>query len=1128
MQSFRRMIGRGIAICIAALLFIACIAIQGPAATAFSSENDDEKAAPLKSNRDSLDETSIVKITASPSSIELSHDFDYRQLLLTGELENGQTIDLTRRAKLMTPASFVEVDSHRLITPKENGQETLRFEFGGHVVEVNAVVAFGDSKYQPGFVHDVQPVISRMGCNQGTCHGSKDGKNGFKLSLRGYDAIYDYRGFTDDVSARRINRAAPDQSLMLLKASGAIPHVGGGLTQPGERYYEVIRQWIANGVRFDGADAPKVTHIEVFPKNPVLPRAGLTQQIKVSAFFDDGTVRDVTREAFIESGNIEVVEAQKKGVLSMLRRGEAPILVRYEGAYATTILTVMGDRTGFTWKETPEFNYIDTLVYDKLEKLKVLPSELCTDADFIRRVSIDLTGLPPSAEAVEAFLADPTETQAKRAALVDSLLGSPEYIEHWTNKWADLLQVNRKFLGEEGSIALRNWIKDSVASNKPYNEFAHEILTASGSTLENPPAAYYKVLRDPDLLMENTTHLFLAVRFNCNKCHDHPFERWTQDQYYEMAAYFAQVKMKEDPRFSGQKIGGSAVEGAKPLVEVVYDTGQGEIKHDRTGQNTPPSFPYVDNENLANDPGQSRREQLAEWIVDPENRYFAKSHVNRLWGYMFGVGIIEPIDDIRAGNPPTNPELLQALEDDFLANNFDTQHILKTICTSRTYQHSYVSNRWNEDDVTNYSHAIPRRLSAEALYDAIHFTTGAPSQFPGVPAGTRAAELPDSGVDSTFLADFGKPARESSCECERSSGMVLGPVMKLVNGPTVANAINNPNNHIQRFVKEIEDDRELVRQMFLTFVAREPTDEEIEVGLSAMQWAGNDLEEHQAALDGYLQRKLEGMPAWEERLQKKAEWHSLQPENLSSQNKAELAVQEDNSILVSGPNGLDVYRFETALPTNRITGLKLEALADSKLPSGGPGRAPNGNFVLSELVVTAVSVTDPSQKQVLKLKNAKATFNQDNWNINGAIDGNPGTGWAVSPRANVNHTGLIEVEPFEGFEGGTRLHFELSQQYPDGKHSLGRFRFTFTDSDAALNFAELPQAFAELLATPAEERTEQQAEQLRAEFLEGDQTYEMLVAAVAQAKREKENPRLAGMQDLAWALINSPAFLFNR
>ena len=594
----------------------------------------------------------IVSISASPTKIELKNRFDYRQLLITGRTASGQIVDLTRIADRGGKPQIVDMAPNGLTTAKADGAETLTFTFGDRSIDVPVKVSGFNDEYQVSFIRDVQPTFARMSCNAGTCHGSKNGKNGFKLSLRGYDPLFDYRAFTDDVAARRFNRAAPDQSLMLLKASGTIPHVGGVRTRVGSRYYELLRSWIADGVKFD-ADSPRVASIEVYPQDPIIPRAGMLQQMTVLAKYSDGSSRDVTAEAFIESGNIEVIEAEEGGRLTMLRRGEASVLVRYEGAYAATTLTVMGDRDGFVWQRPPVHNYIDELVYQKLERVKILPSGLCSDEQFIRRVYLDLTGLPPTADEVVAFLNDKRETRIKRDQLVDRLVGSRQYVEHWTNKWADLLQVNRKFLGEEGAISLRGWIKDAVATNKPYDQFAREVLTASGSTVENPPAAYFKVLRSPDVLMENTTHLFLAVRFNCNKCHDHPFERWTQNQYYDLAAYFAQVGRKEDPDYAGQKIGGSAVEGAKPLVEVIYDTGSGDVKHERTGQTVAPSFPYAHDDTAPQD--ASRRAQLARWITSPENRYFAKSYVNRLWGYLFGIGIIEPIDDIRAGNPPPIP-----------------------------------------------------------------------------------------------------------------------------------------------------------------------------------------------------------------------------------------------------------------------------------------------------------------------------------------------------------------------------------------------------------------------------------------------------------------------------------------
>ncbi len=674
----------------------------------------------------------VVRLEAYPKSVELKHPFDYRQLLLTAVLDNGERIDMTRGVKATVPAALVKLSPQGLVRPMADGNGALKFSLANQSVTVPVKVSGQKVEQDVSFIRDVMPVLGRMGCNAGTCHGAQAGRNGFQLSLRGYDPLFDHRALTDDLSARRFNRAAPERSLMLLKTSGAVPHVGGVLTQPGEPYYELLKSWIAAGVKFD-PKTTRVKSVEVLPKNPMLPLPGAKQQMAVLATYADGSKRDVTAEAFIDSSNIEVATVERGGLVTAVRRGEAAVMVRYEGAYTATSLIVMGDRSGFAWQPVPEYNYIDKLVYDKLKQVKVLPSELCTDSEFIRRVSIDLTGLPPTAAQVRAFLADKRDSKTKREALVDQLVGSPDYVEHWTNKWADLLQVNRKFLGVPGAEAFRTWIKKSVAENMPYDRFAHTILTASGSNVENPPAAYYKILRDPGATMENTTHLFLAVRFNCNKCHDHPFERWTQTQYYQMAAYFAQVGRKEDAKYKGQKIGGSAVMGAVPLVEDIFDKKDGEVTHARTGVLTPPAFPFLHSD-LAPKTAP-RREQLARWITSKQNPYFARSYVNRLWSYLLGVGLIEPVDDIRAGNPPTNPQLLDRLTAEFIKSNFNVRELIKTICKSRTYQHSYVANRWNKDDEINYSHALARRLPAEVLYDAIHRVTGSTSKLPGLPPG---------------------------------------------------------------------------------------------------------------------------------------------------------------------------------------------------------------------------------------------------------------------------------------------------------------------------------------------------------------------------------------------------------
>jgi len=1075
------------------------------------------------------------------------------------------------------------------------------------------------------FIRDVNPVLSRLGCNQGTCHGAAKGKNGFKLSLRGYDPILDVRALTDDLAARRVNLASPDESLMLLKATAAVPHVGGMLAKPGDKYYQIIRQWIAAGAKLDLA-SPRIAKIELAPQNPVVEKIGGKQQFHVTATYADGSTRDVTNEAFVETGNGEIAAAERGGVLASLRRGEAPVLARYEGQYAATTLTVMGDRSGFEWRQPPAFNRIDELAAAKWQRMKIEPSELCTDAEFIRRVYLDLTGLPPSADDVRNFLADARDTRLKRDELIDKLIGGEAFVEQWTNKWADLLQVNRKFLGTEGAVAFRQWIREQVAKNAPYDQFVHEILAASGSNREHPAASYYKILRDPEATAENTTHLFLAIRFNCNKCHDHPFERWTQDQYYELSAFFARVGLQRDPESGDRRIGGTAVEGAKPLYEVVVDKPEGEVKHLRTGAVAPPTFPFQATVEAAE--GATRRQQLARWVTAKDNPYFARSFVNRLWGYLFGLGLVEPIDDIRAGNPPTNPELLDYLTQEFIAGNFDVRRVMQLICKSRTYQLSVETNPWNEDDKLNFSHALARRLSAEALYDAVHRATGSVSKLPGAKPGARAAELPDAGVDlpSGFFTTFGRPARESACECERTSGMQLGPVMALVSGPTVSDAIADPANELTKLAAAEPDDRKLVGEVFLRILNRPATEGEIDVALKTLVRIDEDNQmlagrlaqreeevkpvraqqeqqreaaiakanEELAAYEKELAPKLaqlekekaektvklqQELAAFEKSLDPKlagslaqqptaVAWQTLAPKTLKASNGATLTAEPGGVIVAEQKDGPADYVITAETDLKDITGIRLEVLADDALPSRGPGLSTNGNFVLTEFEVKVAPKGKPGQQQPVKLEKAVADFSQENFGVAAAIDGNRGgnNGWAASPQTGRTHWATFETQQPLGLDGGSLLVFKLEHRYPDNKHIVGRFRISVTRAPRGFGLTYPGQIGAILALDPAS-RSEVQQQELLNFYRSRDDEYRNRHVALAESRRplptdpgllerqgrlataslpvredaklvqlqhdvelsvqQTANKRLTAVQDLTWALINSPEFLFN-
>ena len=649
----------------------------------------------------------IAALEIQPAQVALGGKFDSSQILVTAKLESGDVADVTRLAALNLADDCAQISAAGHIQARRDGTTTLTASLGTMKVTAPVRVSGVSEKRVVDFIQDVNPVMTKLGCNAGACHGSKDGKYGFKLSLRGYDPIFDVRSLKDDLAGRRLNAASPDDSLMLLKATAGVPHEGGQRTKVGDKYYEILRAWIADGATLN-LTIPRVKSIDVFPKNPVVPIPGALQQFRVVATYADGKTRDVTAESFVESGNGDVAALvpETNGLLNTLRRGEAPVLARYEGSYAATTLTVMGDRKDFVWKQPETWSRIDELVAAKWQRMQIEPSGLCTDSDFLRRIYLDLTGAPPTAEEIRTFLADTTPTRVKRDAVIDRLIGSPEFIDHATNKWCDLLQVNSKFLGTPGVQLFREWIRKEIAANTPYDQFVRKIVTASGSNKANPAASYWKILRDPAEAMENTTHLFLATRFNCNKCHDHPFERWTQDQYYQLGAFFSQVGFSDDPAGGGAKLVGSAVEKPRALFEIVKDVPAGEMMHLRTNKVADPEFPFP----ATSEPSGARREQLASWITSSDNRYFASSYVNRQWGYLIGAGIIEPLDDIRAGNPATNPELLDHLTQNFISHGFDVRHLVRQICKSRTYQLSLSTNRWNEDDKTNYSHALARRL----------------------------------------------------------------------------------------------------------------------------------------------------------------------------------------------------------------------------------------------------------------------------------------------------------------------------------------------------------------------------------------------------------------------------------
>lgn len=781
----------------------------------------------MEENVPSVDVPEITALKVHPESLTLEHARDGRRIMVSGQTKDGKWVDVSTWAEV-TAAPGIKIHEDGYIFPEEVGSSSITISVNNITTELPVTVKSIDAP-PVSFVRDVMPVLSHAGCNNGTCHGGAKGKNGFKLSLRGYDPDFDYELLIEDITGRRFNRAFPEQSLMLLKPTSEVPHKGGQVIKPDSRDYKLIHQWISEGVVSDVGKIQRVERLEVFPESAELSMPGYKQQMLVIAHYADGSTRDVTREAKFTSSSIDVAKVTDDGVVTAERRGETAILTRYEGAYSTNGIIVMGDRSGFEWAETQVYNYIDTHVHNKLKRLKILPAELCTDEEFVRRIYFDMTGLPPTPEQVRNFLMDTTASKEKREKLIDSLVETTEYVDHWTHKWGDLLQSNRKFLGERGMWLFQQWLQDEIAENRPYNEFVYDLITATGSAYSNPAASYFRVSREYTAAVENTTQLFLGVRFSCNKCHDHPFEVWTQNQYYEVGAFFSDVQLKN---------------GRLPGEEVVYTSyNSTPVKHPRTLAVVDASVPFGE----IKDESKDKRTSFAEWLTSAENPMFAKAGVNRIWSYFMGRGIIEPVDDIRTSNPPSNPELLDALTKDFVENGFDIRHIMKTIAKSRTYQQSIKTNKWNKSDSINFSHATARRLTAEQLLDAIGVATGSQPKFQGVPKSFRAVQLPDSQVkDDGFLKLFGRPERESSCECERTTEVSLAHAMNLINGPTVADAIIDPNGRIAQLIKEEKDDRTLVEELYLATFARLPEKTEY---ATAVEFLGKAESKEEGAQD---------------------------------------------------------------------------------------------------------------------------------------------------------------------------------------------------------------------------------------------------------------------------------------
>ncbi len=769
------------------------------------------------------DAAARAKIIGTPKSLLVQPD----QLILTGTRATAQPVvtgiyadgtvrDLTHLADIrMDGDAIVAIDGERFLTPKKNGTGTLTISAGGQTVKVPVTVQNLDKPLPVSFRNDVIAALNVGGCNSGACHGTPTGKNGFRLSLRGYDPTSDHVQLTRDLLGRRTDRLDPDASLVMLKSLGRVPHEGGARFPATSVPALTLRTWMAEGTSDDPPAAPKVKKVDVLPGARVLNEPCKYQQLSVLAHFSDGTSRDVTRLTVFSSSDPAIASVNTTGLVEFGQSGEVAILCRYLEELVPVRLMYLEPKPGFQWSNPPESNYVDKFTFAKLKMLNIQPSGLCSDQEFIRRAYLDVCGILPTPQEVTKFLA--SKEADKRAKLIDQLLERPEYADFWTLKWSDVFRSTRKTIQVKGTHVFQKWLHNHIDRNTGFDRIVYEVITSGGSTYANPAANYYRVARDPTTLAETTAQLFFGIRMQCAKCHNHPFERWTQDDYYSMAAFFNRVKLRSDPIDGGDA-------KKKDGAEYVYVERAGELTQPRTGKQMAPKFMGGAFPTIA--PGRDRREALGKWMASPENPFVPKSVVNRIWFHLMGRGIVDPVDDFRDSNPSANDELLNALAKDFVDNKFDTKRLIRTIMNSRTYQLSAQTNEFNKDDNKYFSHAVTKLLTAEQLFDALCQVTEVPEKFAGMPMGTRAVQLPDGEVNHPFLKTFGQPARELACECEREGDSNLAQALQLINGPAVNDRLRNPNNRIGKLIAAKKNDKEILADLFLTTLSRRPNETE--------------------------------------------------------------------------------------------------------------------------------------------------------------------------------------------------------------------------------------------------------------------------------------------------------------
>lgn len=763
-------------------------------------------------------EPKVTALNVYPPDINLQTKQDLQRFIVVATRDDGVTLDVTGQCTVKIAAANLVRQDKNVLYPAVDGQTTLEAEYQGLKAVSTITVKEAAAERGISFQLDVMPVFMRTGCNTGSCHGAARGKDGFRLSLFGFDPQGDYYRLTREIGVRRINLASPKDSLLVEKCIGTVPHTGGKRYGVETEYNATIMKWLEAGAPNDAKPTPRVLGVDLYPPSAVMEGEGATQQFIARARYEDGTDRDITTLATFMTNNDNSAPITIDGLVTAAARGEAFIMARFETHTVGNQVLALPKGLMFTAPAITG-NYIDELVGSKLNKIRVLPSGICNDEVFLRRVTIDINGRLPTEEEYAAYVAD--TDPAKRAKLVDRLLERKEFSEIWAMKWAELLMIkSTNQVSTKSAFLYSSWLTDQIARNVPLDKMVQELLGSSGGTFKNPPTNYYQVERDTLKVAENVAQVFMGIRTQCAQCHNHPFDRWTMDDYYSFAAFFSQIGRKQ-------------AEDYREII--VYNSGGGEVAHPVGGRVMAPKFlggPVPDVK------GKDRRDELAKWLTSTANPYFATSVANRVWAHFFGKGIVEPVDDIRVSNPSSNPELFKKLGDKLVEYNYDFKRLVRDICNSQTYQRSTERNESNMGDERNFAHGNVRRIPAEMMLDCISQVTKAPDKFAGIPLGSRAVQIADGNTSNYFLTTFGRAPRDTVCACEAKTEPTLSQSLHMLNGSAVHNKIQQ-GGVVKELIAAGKTPPQVIETLYVRALSRKPDQAEMDKLMGVVTSAEN-------------------------------------------------------------------------------------------------------------------------------------------------------------------------------------------------------------------------------------------------------------------------------------------------